>query len=482
LALAAVRYKQRMSGRRVGGPIRVAVLATALAAFLCVKLLADGPQKSAAPAPQNVRLPQTMPASAPRRFEAVQVSAAQAGSQGPAEPIPPGLVENSPGTTLDELSTMALASNPHIREAEAQAVAARALAYQAGFYPNPTLGTASPQLAGNQTQYNAYVIQDLVTKGKIGLNRGAAERLAREAEWALVRARFEVVTVVRQRFYTALAAQQRVKILQGMVGIARKSLNIGERLLKNDLGTRADILLLQIELSKAEAELRNALTLSETGRRQLAAATGQFEMKIARVEGNLKERLPDYEMIAVQRGVIARNALARSAEVEIARSQYVLRRAEVEPFPNLNMMGGYQNELSGSTAPQNQAIYQVQMVIPLWNRNQGNIRAAQAGVSTAVAQWNRVQTELANATAAALGRYQTARQLAERYEREILPGAVRLQDISLTLYDNGEIGFLNYLTAQRALLDANLAYITARESSWTAAAELAGLLQSERFP
>jgi cobalt-zinc-cadmium efflux system outer membrane protein len=205
-------------------------------------------------------------------------------------------------------------------------------------------------------------------------------------------------------------------------------------------------------------------------------------MKITRVEGDLKEPLPDYELSAVQQGVIARNALARSAEVEIARSQYLLRRAEVEPFPNLNMMGGYQNELSGATAPQNQAIYQVQMVIPLWNRNQGNIRAAQAGVSTAVAQWNRVQTELANATAAALGRYQTARQLAERYEREILPGAVRLQDISLQLYDNGEIGFLNYLTAQRALLDANLAYIAAQESRWTAAAEVAGLLQSERFP
>ncbi len=433
-----------------------------------------------------VRLPSAASSAPARRFDAHQASADlqlpdPTGPQMP-EGISQGRRYDAPGTTIEQISQIALANSPAIREAQNKAVAVRGLAIQASLYPNPTFGTASPQLAGNQTQYNAYLIQDLVTKGKIRLDTAAAERAAREAELAVVRARFDLLTTVRQRFYTALATQQRVEVLDRMVSIAQTSRDIGQRLLDAGVGTRGDVLLLQIELSRAEAELKNAHTLSETSRRQLAAATGLIDLPIDHVEGNLKQSLPNYELIAVQQGVIERNALARSAEVEIDRSQFVLRRAEVEPFPNLNFMGGYQNQLPGAFAPESQAIYQIQMVVPLFNRNQGNIRAAQAGVATAAAQLNRVHTELANATAAALGRYLTAHQFAERYEKEIVPSAVQVQSITAKLYKEGQIDFLRYLAAQRALLDASLAYISAQEDRWTAAAEVAGLLQSEQFP
>jgi len=90
--------------------------------------------------------------------------------------------------------------------------------------------------------------------------------------------------------------------------------------------------------------------------------------------------------------------------------------------------------------------------------------------------------ELANASAEALGRYITARQLVERFERIVLPSAIELQDISNQLYRQGQIEFLNYLNSQRALLSANLDYLSAQSALWTSAAEVAGLLQSERFP
>jgi cobalt-zinc-cadmium efflux system outer membrane protein len=403
-----------------------------------------------------------------------------------APPAPEAVAPNPPAdqfeVTLDEISQIALANSPVIREAQNQLVAARGRAVQAGLYPNPTFGHASPQLAGNQTQYNAYVIQDLVTRGKIGLDAAAAGRAAIQAEYDLVRARFDVLTTVRQRFFTALASQQRAEVLANMVEIARSSRDIGLRLFQLQVGTKSNLLLLEIELSKAEAEQLNAVALAETNRRQLAAATGLLDLPIPRVRGELTVRLPDYDLTAVQQATIARNATAQSAQVEIARTQIVLRRAEVEPFPNINMMGGYQNQQPGALAPETQGIYQLQMVIPLFNRNQGNIRAAQAGIGAAVAQLSRVHNELANASAAAMGRYLVARQLASRYETEILPNARDVQSISARLYREGQTDFLVYLNAQRALLDANLSYISAQEARLIAGAELAGLLQSEQFP
>jgi cobalt-zinc-cadmium efflux system outer membrane protein len=457
---------------------------------------------AAAPPPSAVRsqrLPAVQPAPAAhlprgqrrdapaaRAYPVVQASATQPISHRRAhaglELITPGVEEPRRGMSLEEVTSLALGNSPVIREARARVTAAQGKAYQASRYPNPTFGSASPQLAGNQSQYNAYLIQDVVTKGKIKLDTAAAERAAREAELALVRARFDVLTTVRQRFFTALATERRVEILESMVQIARTSHEVSEKLWKAEVGAKGDVLLLQIELSKAEAELKNARILAETSRRQLAAATGVYELAIDRVAGDLTAALPDYELLAVQQGVIEQNALVGKAQVGIARAQFLLRRAEVEPFPNLNMLGGFQNQQPGALAPESQGLYQIQMVVPLWNRNRGNIQAAEAEVGAAVANLVDVRNDLANQAAAALGRYLTARQLTERYEQQILPSAVELQQISSRLYQEGQIEFLKYLASQRALLDANLAYIDAQEARWTAAAETAGLLQSEQFP
>lgn len=478
--------------------VRCLPVATCLTAILAMsvasnvnRVLGQAPV-SAAPTTDSrptliARLPQTRPATqTTQNYIANQASAAlrvpKISSEGEIETIPPGSEDETEGVTLDEMTRIAMANSPVVREAELQAAIARARAYQASLYPNPTMGHASPQLAGDQSQYNAYVIQDLVTKGKIRLDTAAAERAAQAAEFKAVRARFDVLTMVRQRFFIALASQRRVEVLENMVGITRSARDTGERLLRAQLGSRGDVLLLQIELSRAEAELRNAVTLAETSKSQLAAGTGLIDLTISRVRGELAEPMSEYDLFSVQQGVIARNALMRSAELEIARAQVLARRAEVEPFPNVNVMGGYQNQGPGAMAPQTQALYQIQMIVPLFNRNQGNIRATQVGISTAVAQYNRVRTELANDSAAAVGRYLTAKQLAERYENEILPSAVQLQGIYSELYKQGQEGFLRYLASQRALVDANLAYISAQEARLTAAAEVAGLLQSEQFP
>ena len=337
-----------------------------------------------------------------RPYDAVQTSAThheQAEMPVPPEPIGGGSQPRGDGMTLDEVTNIALANSPVIMEARNLAIAARGRALQASLYPNPTMGHASPQLAGNQSQYNAYVIQDLVTKNKIGLDTAAAERAAIAAEFALVRARFEVLTMVRQRFYTALAMQERIVVLERMVNIAQTALDVGQRLLKAEVGTRGDVLLLQIELSKSEADLKNFHALAETSRRQLSAATGLLNLQIDRVDGDLKQALPEFDLLSVQEGVLTRNADVARANVEVARNQFVLRRAEVEPFPNVNMMGGYQNQ---------------QRRRP-WRRPcraSTNCRSScrcgtaikeisarrKPTISASVAQYNRVRMELANLT------------------------------------------------------------------------------------
>jgi cobalt-zinc-cadmium efflux system outer membrane protein len=125
---------------------------------------------------------------------------------------------------------------------------------------------------------------------------------------------------------------------------------------------------------------------------------------------------------------------------------------------------------------ENQATYQVSVPLPVWNRNQGNIRAAQAELGRAIQEVSRVQNELTGRLWTAYGHYAAARQRAERYRTAILPNATKTYRLSQEAFRGGQFEYLRVLQAQRAAAEANLEYIRTLGEAWRAASEIAGLL------
>ena len=66
------------------------------------------------------------------------------------------------------------------------------------------------------------------------------------------------------------------------------------------------------------------------------------------------------------------------SEADVARAQWALERAVVQPIPNINVMGGYQRQVG--IPAMDQGLVQVMMAVPLFDRNQGNIRSARADI------------------------------------------------------------------------------------------------------
>jgi cobalt-zinc-cadmium efflux system outer membrane protein len=127
-------------------------------------------------------------------------------------------------------------------------------------------------------------------------------------------------------------------------------------------------------------------------------------------------------------------------------------------------------------------MFQVTMSVPLWDRNQGGIQAAEANIGRADAEVRRVQVDLAGQAAEALGRYRMAITLVDKYQKEILPKSRESVELTQRLYEQGQIDFLRLLSAQRTLNDVNLGFIDAQAARWDAAADLGNLLQLEQFP
>lgn len=386
---------------------------------------------------------------------------------------------DEPKLGLNDFVSLAEANSPTLTSASASIAAARGIAMQEGLYPNPRLDLFSPQLNGDESQYAGQLTQEFVTKGKLKLQRQAALRDVSKAHLAYQRARFDLVTEVRRRFYTVLAGQRRVDVLTGLVGVLQKSRDIADRTHKSGFGTRTDVVLLDIELQNAEVNLQNARTQLHGERRQLAAAIGQPEMLVGEVSGDLTAVLPGIFTTESSVASVMQHTNVLSAAQEIERSQIRLKRACVEPYPNVSLSAGLMLQAS---EPYQMGMVGVSLPIPVWNRNQGNIAAAHAEVGRAMAGFSVTQNELTKDLAGALARYRAAQQLVDRYEQKILPAAEEARKIMEIGHEQGEFDFLRVLQAQRTLVETNLGYVKAQEDRWSAAAEVANLLQLELFP
>jgi len=393
--------------------------------------------------------------------------------------IVPGVAGPSPRTLADFVA-FAETNHPRLQGARATIEAARGKAVQARLYPNPMLAASSPQIAGANSQWNGFATQDIVTAGKLRLSQQAALRDVQRAEYDYIRVRFDVLTGVRDTFYRLLVAQRRMEIYKLLVDISTRSYEIGSQLANAGEGTKADVLFWAIERDRAWVRLLNGSVFIEAGRRELAAAMGLPRADVGLVDADMTAQLPDFDLKLLQEAVAARNARPQAALAGVHRAQWSLERAVVEPIPDVNVLGGYQRQVD--FPPQDQGLVQVMVEVPLFDRNQGNIRAARADIATARADLRTIELDLATLAAEQLAEYRTAQRLIGWYEQNILPKARETVALTQTLYGRGEVTFLSLLQAQRILTETELVYVDTQETRWRAAAQIADLLQLEEFP
>jgi outer membrane protein, heavy metal efflux system len=404
-------------------------------------------------------------------------------SASPHQPDQPTLMQRETlqlaPARLEDFEQTALTNHPQLVAAAQAVEVAEGKAWQARLYPNPLVGYGAPQLGGIESQHMVFLSQDILTGKKKRLDQSAACQEVEQARLALTRARFEVLTAVRRRFFETLAAQNRIAVLDDLIKIARRSQEIGQALFKGGEGAKTDTLLLDIEFYKAEVALGNARTNLDAFKRRLAAAAGTPGLPIDTLYGDLSAESLAIEFDRAQEDASYLNAQTGIAQAEAERARILLRRATVEPYPTFNAMGGYMRQLEGV---ENMGVLQVTMTLPVWNRNQGGISAAQAYVGQTDANVRRVQIELAGQAAEAVGRYRTALALVAKYQKEILPKSRESVELTQRLYEQGQIDFLRLLQAQKTLNEVNLGYIDAHAARWDAAADLGNLLQLEQFP
>jgi cobalt-zinc-cadmium efflux system outer membrane protein len=408
----------------------------------------------------------------------------------PARTVQAGASQNTrePVLDLDYLIELARQRHPLLAAARLNVEAARGRLIQAGLYPNPVVGFESEDIAegGQAGKHGAFFEQEIVLGGKLRWAQqvAAAELLA--ADWQAVAQWYDLLTRIRLAWVELLAAESEYRLHQSyvrLVGEEEGGLVFQARRLAKVEGFRWELLRAEVEHQTARARLEAAERRRQAARRELAALLGVNELPGEAPVERLSLQIPSYRWEETLAAILSRSAELKQAEALVQRAEGEWRLIASQNIPNLRVRVRPSYSFSANTPD---VRVEGGIMLPIFNRQQGNLFAAQSQIARQARLVESLRLDLTRRLADALGRYAAARQQAQTYAEHILPRAEESLKVMRTVFQRAKAeelrsAFLGLLEAHRAWLEAQLGYLQARRELWLAVFEIAGLLQQERL-
>lgn len=415
----------------------------------------------------------------------------------PATPrisAPPRVSATAP-PALAEFERIALARNPTLRQAAAQLDAARSRAFQAGLYPNPIVGYVAEQIGAPGAErptsggiitrgspspgelQGGFVQQEFVMGGKLKLSRAKFTEEATAAEYQADAQRLRVVNGVRIRYFEVLAAERLIAIHRELLAINDDAVRTTEELVNVGQANEPDLLQARVEARRARVALRNAENRYRGSWENLVSMVGAPELRSAPLDATALEApaMPlDFESTLAN--LLRCSPEMKAALAEIRRSQVMVKRERVEPIPNVTVQAvvGRNYEVNTTTAG-----IQASIPLPIWNRNQGTIREAQADLARDHAEHDRIALSLRHRLADAATRFEDAYQSVEDFRTESLPLARRAFEIQSANFRQRRAAYPQVLVAKRTFFDLNREYVHSLLELRRAEVEIGGMLLTD---
>lgn len=377
--------------------------------------------------------------------------------------------------TLHDAVNLALLHNPELTAFSREIRALEGVTLQAGLLKNPEFSVNVENIGNIQKlrgDLNApeSIVQEVVQQVttirigqliELGGKRAARVSAARLGEELATRdydtKRIEIIARVANIFTEVLAAQERLKLatetnqlVQNVVDTVTLRVQAGKVPPIDETRARVGLSTARIEWEQARRDLvsaRKRLALMwDSDAPQFDAALGVLETLIVP---------PDFQVLQQR---VLENPLALRAMKNIEHRKALLEVEQTRRIPNLTINAGVVNyALVGG----NTAIASVMVPLPLFDRNQGNIKEAYQRVSKAEDEQTmmelRLKTELTQSYEALLSTWNEITILRD----EILPGTRSAFNVMRRGYELGKFGLLEMLDAQRVLFQNQLLYVRA---------------------
>jgi outer membrane protein TolC len=303
--------------------------------------------------------------------------------------------------------------------------------------------------------------QNLPFPGKLALKGDVASRSAEMTEQSVRAKERELVARLKQAYYDLFLAQKAVQIHHEQVELLRQFVAIANAKFRGGMGSQADVLKAQVELSLL---LQHLPVLEQRRKTAEAMLNTVLDRDPASPLGMAQEpaQLPLEESVEnLHRLALNDRPELKAAELDVQRSEQSRALAQRQYYPDFNVaFQRFQNYQANDGF----GAY-VAMSIPFafWTKSKydAGVQEAEAAVSVAQAQQHTLENLTRFQINDLLAKLRATDQVATLYRTTILPQAEQSLESARAGYRAGKGGFLDLIDTQRAWRGFQLEYFKA---------------------
>lgn len=383
--------------------------------------------------------------------------------------------------TLSQLQEIAALNSPTLKQAASDVKAAEGALIQARTYPNPTIAYGwSPSNDGSTAGVpGVTVAQTINVGGKMSAQVAAAQMNLKNAELALKRARSDLATQVRTAYFGLLAAKETVRVNRALSVLTDEIYRAQIESFKGAIAAAYEPATLRAQAYSARLALAQSITSYYFAWKQVVAAIGLRQLPLSEVAGRVDSYIPYFNYDRVAAYVFSNHTDILTARNGIDVARYNLKLAQITPFSDVNFQV-YAGKETSLPPFQWVGAGQVQITLPVWNRNKGGIISAEAALVRAIEQPHTAELNLTNNLQNAFTNYKNNLDGLEYYRRHILPDQVMAyRGVLARRQLDASAQFGDLVQAQQTLATNVSSYLTILAGVWTAAVQVADFLQTD---
>jgi outer membrane protein TolC len=364
---------------------------------------------------------------------------------------------SSAALTWAEVSASVEAANPELAAARERAEALRQRVPQSWTPDSPTLEFErmyGPEGRNPVTgaEERAWVLrQTLAAPPVLYWKKQTAKRAARVEQQRVRVKRNELSARARRAFALLRLSWVEREVLDESITILRRTARVAEAKVAGGKGSQTDAL-------RAQTELSRMLGMREAVEHFVTATEAELSALMGRVPGSLPRPAPAEtqappELLALEQDALSDRPELRAAVLDTDRAAAAVSAARAEWLPM--MMAGYRRRSAAMTGRTHDAM--LGFSVPLWFwRPAAMVKEAEAERMAAASEAEAVRLETAAMVRSSYERLSAALRLAEVYRTAVLPQAEAAMATAEKAYASDRGSFLDFLEAQRSLIDLTL--------------------------
>ncbi|MFB6345933.1 MAG: TolC family protein [bacterium] len=389
---------------------------------------------------------------------------------------------NEQTLSLDDIYQLVRNQSPAVQASKKSMNAKKGAVEQASLRPNPKLKAEAENFGGNdqfrgdQSLEHKYVLSYMFeTWDKRERRTDVARDGLKIARWKHRATLLDELTRARKAYYNVLAAQERLELRRELVSLAEDGLETVKQQVEAGKVSTLEQTKARVERSKASIALDRSQRKLASARQKLASIWGEDDLGGKRVTGSLEA--PGDQSSDVD---LDQNPILRAMQQRIDQLKSSVELAQARSVPNVSVGGGYKSKRTADN-PEGSFIVNINVPLPLFDRNQGRIKQTKQQMKEAKKQYDSMQSKLKARLSDARETLKANREEVNGLREDVIPGAQEAYEASTEGFRAGKFDYLDVLDAQRTLFENRIQLIRSLKNYYQTQAEMERLTANVEF-